>query len=130
MLTSNQLSRRVLIADDDPVIRRLVTSALEHEGFDVVAANDGSEAFRILQNDADFRAAILDMKMPNLEGLDLIRHMRTEKRLMRIPTVVITGETDLNVMSESFAAGAVLFLNKPFTREQLHITLGMVLSKN
>lgn len=111
-------SARILVADDDPVIRHLVTACIEKEAYSVVAAADGREAFRILQMDSDFKAAIFDMMMPNIAGLDVIRYMRTEKRLMRIPILMITSEPDLKLTGESFAAGASLFLPKPFTTEQ------------
>ena len=128
MSTGTQHSKRVLVADDDPVIRLLVTSAVHREGFDIVAVNDGREAYRILQSDADFKAAIFDMMVPRLKGLDIVRFMRTEKRLMRIPALMITSEQDLKLMSDSFSAGAALFLRKPFTAEQLQTTLRILLS--
>lgn len=119
-------SRRILVADDDPVIRHLLTSIVKKEGYVPVPVNDGREAYRLLQTDADFRAAIFDMMMPHLGGMDVIRHMRTEKRLMRIPVVMITAEQDLKTMQDSFAAGATVFLSKPFTPEQLQFTLRML----
>ena len=129
MFTITETTRRVLVADDEPVIRKLVTCALEPEGFNAVIATDGREASRILQTDADFKGAIFDMMMPNLKGLDVIRYMRTEKRLMLIPAMMISSEQDLKLMSDSFAAGAVLFLPKPFTQDQLHTTLRMLLKR-
>ena len=110
---------RILLADDDPVIRHLVKSILRKEGHEVVVAHDGREAIRTLQTDANFSAAIFDMMMPHIEGIDIIRHMRTEKRLMRIPVMMITSEQDLKLMTNSFAAGATVFLPKPFTPETL-----------
>ena len=83
-------SLRVLVADDDPVIRRLITGIVEREGYTAVIAEDGRVAYRILQTDADFCGAIFDMMMPNLNGLEVIRYMRTEKRLMYhcLPAVI------------------------------------------
>jgi DNA-binding NtrC family response regulator len=130
MFTTTKQTKRVLVADDDPVIRQLVTSAVQDAGFEVVAANDGREAYRILQADSDFKAAIFDMRMPHLEGVEIIRFMRTEKRLMRIPAMIITSERDLKLMAESLSAGALLFLHKPFTAAQLQVTVGMLLNKN
>ncbi len=121
------ISKRVLIADDDPVIRCLLSSAVTSEGYVAVAVNDGRAAFKTLQSDADFTAALFDMSMPGLNGIDLIRHMRTEKRLKRIPVMLITAEQDLKVMSDSFAAGAVAFLAKPLTAEKLQNALRMLL---
>jgi len=121
------LTKRVLVADDDPVIRRLLTSAVTSEGYIAVAVEDGRAAFRMLQTDADFTAALFDMRMPGLNGIDLIRHMRTEKRLQRIPVMLITAEDDLKVMSDSFAAGAVAFLSKPLTVDKLQNALRVLL---
>src|SRR2546423_9395692 len=123
-------SQRTLVADDDPVIRLLVTSIVKREGYTVVVVNDGREAYRILQRDADFGAAIFDMMMPHLEGIEIIRHMRTEKRLMRIPVMMITSESDFKLMKNSFDAGATVYLPKPFTTTQLLIMLRMLVSKN
>ena len=120
-------TKRVLIADDDPVIRRLLSAAVTSEGFTAVVVEDGRAAFRVLQSDADFTAAVFDMTMPGLNGIDVIRHMRTERRLQRIPVMLITADQDLKVMSDSFAAGAVAFLSKPLTLDKLQTALRMLL---
>jgi CheY-like chemotaxis protein len=123
----SHLTKRVLIADDDPIIRRLLSSAVTSAGYTAVVVDDGRAAFRMLQSDADFIAALLDLRMPGLNGIDLIRHMRTEKRLQRIPVLLITAEQDLKVMSDGFAAGAVAFLSKPLTVDKLQTALSMLL---
>ena len=122
-------SVRILVVEDDAVIMRMVTDVLEKEGYTTVPARDGREAYRILHTDAEFAAAIFDMNMPHLKGLDLIGHMQTEKRLRRIPVMVMTAERDLTLCSEIFAAGAALFIQKPFTPAQLHIMLRLLVSK-
>lgn len=118
---------RVLVADDDPVMRHLVTTMVKQQDCEVVLANDGREAYRILQSDSQFRAAILDMTMPFLEGLDLIRYMRSERRLMRIPIMMITAQQDIKLMANSFSAGATAFLPKPFTPDQLQSAIRMLI---
>jgi len=118
---------RVLIADDDPVIRHWLTSILEGEGHGVVSMNDGRDAYRLLQGDADFAGAVFDMSMPYLEGSDLIRFMRTEKRLVRIPVMLITAESDIKLLAKGLAAGATILLPKPFTRKRLEQMLRMML---
>lgn len=123
-------SRRILLAEDDPVIRHLATALIGQEGYEVVSVADGREAFRTLQSDADFKAAVFDMTMPHLEGLDLVRFMRTEKRLMRIPVLVVTAEKDIKLMAVSFAAGATAFLPKPFTPAQLRNALRLLLGNS
>ena len=122
-------SRRILVADDDPAILRLVTAIVEKEGYQVVPAKDGREAYQILQKDSDFIAGIFDVMMPHIQGPELVRHMRTEKRLMRIPVMMMTAEQNPKLSSDSFAAGAVVFLPKPFTTAQLQIMLRMLISK-
>jgi DNA-binding response OmpR family regulator len=119
--------KRVLVADDDPVMRHLVTTTLKQQEYEVVVANDGREAYRILQTDSQFRAAIFELTMPYLEGLDLIRYMRSERRLMRIPIMMITAEQDIKLMASSFSAGAAAFLPKPFTPDQLQSAIRILL---
>jgi DNA-binding response OmpR family regulator len=124
----SQCSKRILIADDDPVMRHLLTSIVRKEGYDAIVVDDGREAYRILQSDADFRAGIFDMMMPHLEGLDIVRYMSTEKRLRRIPVMMISSEGDLHLMAKSFTAGATVFLAKPFNPDQFQSTLRILLA--
>lgn len=121
-------SQRVLVADDDPIIRRMVTRLVKMEGYEPVVVEDGGAAFRLLQSDSNFCGAVFDMMMPHLEGLDVIRFMTTEKRLLRIPVMMITSERDLKLMANSFAAGVTVFLPKPFTTEQFQSTFRLLLT--
>ena len=130
MFSLKTSSRRVLVADDDPVTRHLVSSIIQKQGYTVVAVNDGGEAVRVLRTDSDFCAAIFDMMMPHLEGTEVSRFMTTEKRLMRIPVLMITSEQDINLMATSFAAGVTLFLSKPFTTVQFESTFKLLLKTN
>jgi len=125
----NKQGRRILVADDDPAILRLVKTILEKENYSVVTARDGREAYKILQNDQNFTAAVFDVVMPHISGPELVRHMKTEKRLMRIPVMMMTAEQDPKLSSDSFSAGAVVFLPKPFTTAQLQIMLQMLIGK-
>jgi CheY-like chemotaxis protein len=124
------ISRRILVADDDPVIRHLITCLVEKEHYEAVVVNDGKEAYRILQTNDNFCAAIFDKMMPHLQGLDVIRFMRTENRLKQIPVLMITSERDVQLMAESFAAGVTLFLPKPFTAQQFQSTLRLLLNSS
>ncbi|MEK6282164.1 MAG: response regulator [Acidobacteriota bacterium] len=127
--TSDKDNRRILVADDDPAILRLVTAILEKEKYSVVAARDGREAYKILQSNQQFTAAIFDVVMPHISGPELVRFMKTEKRLMSIPVMMMTAEQDPKLSSDSFSAGAVVFLPKPFTTAQLNIMLQMLIGK-
>lgn len=128
-LTAGKLDQRILVADDDPAILRLIQTILEKDGYRVVTARDGREAYKILQRDTDFIAGILDVVMPQISGPELVRYMKTEKRLMSIPVMMMTAEQDPKLSSDSFAAGAVVFLPKPFTTAQLQTMLQMLIGK-
>jgi DNA-binding response OmpR family regulator len=128
--TEGAARRRILVADDDPVVRHLVASIIRREGCTPVTVEDGREALRILHTDSGFGAAVFDMMMPHLEGTDIIRHMRTEKRLMRIPVILMTSETALKLMQDGFEAGATVYLPKPFMSAQLQSLLRLLLAKS
>ena len=116
---------RILVADDDPDVLRAVKIVLESEGFTAVTAPDGKEAYKLLQSEEPFAAAILDLIMPHIEGRDLVRYMQSERRLMKVPVIIMTTELNARLSSDSFSAGAVAFLPKPFTDQQLKTMLRM-----
>lgn len=121
---------QVLVADDDPAILRLVKTIVEKEGFTVVTARDGREAYKLLVSGDTFAAAIFDVVMPFIQGTELVKHMQSEKRLMKIPVIMMTAEQNPRLPSESFASGAVAFLPKPFTPVQLQTMLRMFVKKD
>jgi CheY-like chemotaxis protein len=121
--------QQILVADDDPAILRLVKAVVETEGFTVITARDGKEAYKILQSGEPFAAAIFDVVMPFIQGTELVRYMQSEKRLMKIPVIMMTAEQNPRLSSDSFAAGAVAFLPKPFTNSQLKMMLKMFIQK-
>ena len=67
--------------------------------------------------------------MPHIQGPELVRYMKTEKRFMNIPVMMMTAEQDPKLSRDSFAAGAVVFLPKPFTAVQLQTMLRMLVGK-
>jgi len=118
---------RVLVVDDDPLTGQLLVAIGEREGYHVVSVDDGRQAYRMLKSDANFTAAVFNMTMPNLNGVDIVRYMKTEKRLMRIPVVIVAGDHGLRLIADSFAAGALAFLPKPFTTEKLARTIRLAI---
>ncbi len=120
---------RVLIVEDDPIIRRLVIGIVEEAGYTTVKAQDGREAYKILEKDSDFVGGIFDIKMPFIEGPDLIKHMMTRKGLMKIPVLIITSDESQKAHSDSLSAGERLFLQKPFTRVKLKSILNTLFAK-
>ena len=127
---SQSESLQILVADDDPAILRLVKAIVEKEGYTVVAARDGREAYKLLQSGEKFVAAIFDVVMPHIQGPELARYMQSEKRLLKIPIMMMTAEQNPKLSSDSFAAGAVVFLPKPFTTSQLQVMLRMLIAKS
>ena len=124
-----QPPKQIIIADDDPAILRLVKAILEKEGYTVISAKDGKEAYKILQSGEQFHAAVFDVVMPYIQGTELVKYMQTEKRLKDIPVIMMTAEQNPRFTSDSFQAGAVAFLPKPFTTTQLKVMLQMFLQK-
>jgi CheY-like chemotaxis protein len=120
---------QILVADDDPAILRLVKAIVEKEGYVVISARDGREAYKLLTSGEQFVAAIFDVVMPYIQGTELVKHMQSEKRLMKIPVIMMTAEQNPRLSSESFASGAVAFLPKPFTTAQLQTMLRMFVRK-
>ena len=125
MSNKKRQPQRILVADDDTQVLRQVTAVLEAEGFTAITANDGKEAYKLLQSEEPFAAAILDIVMPHIEGRDLVRYMQSERRLMRVPVIIMTTELNARLSSDSFSAGAAAFLPKPFTDSQLKTMLYM-----
>jgi CheY-like chemotaxis protein len=128
-LSDNSAKGKILVADDDPAILRLIKMILEKEGYEVIGARDGKEAYKFLQDHDDILAAVLDVVMPHIAGPELVRFMKTEKRFMKIPVMMMTAEQDPKLSRESFAAGAVVFLPKPFSTVQLQTMLRMLIGK-
>ncbi len=124
-----QNSTPVLVADDDPAILRLVKAIVEKEGYRVVTARDGKEAYKLLKSEEKFGVAIFDVVMPYIQGTELVKFMQSEKRLMNIPVIMMTAEQNPKLSSDSFSAGAVAFLPKPFTAAQLKTMLHMFAQK-
>ena len=85
---------------------------------------------RCCTQDSRFSAAIFDMMMPHMQGLDLILYMKGDERLCRIPVGMITAEQDPKIWDNSVAAGASVFLPKPFTPPQVQMMLRMLVSKS
>ena len=128
-MSENTSKGRILVADDDPAILRLIKAILEKEGFIVTTARDGKEAYKVLQESAAITAAVFDVVMPHIAGPELVRYMKTEKRFMNIPVMMMTAEQDPKLSRDSFTAGAVVFLPKPFTTAQLQTMLRMLVGR-
>jgi DNA-binding response OmpR family regulator len=110
---------KILAADDDPSILRLIKAVAEQEGYDVITARDGREALQLLFSDDLYAAAIFDIIMPHVQGIELVKYIQSDSRVSQVPIIIMTAEQGADLMAQSFASGAVAFLPKPFSIQQL-----------
>lgn len=122
--------KRILIVDDDPMIRSLVQAILEGEGFEVVAADDGPKGIEILDAEPrpiNFSLVVLDVMMPGMNGLDVLTRMRIHPHTQKLPVVMLTGEDKAEDIMAGYSVGADYYITKPFTRQQLLYGINLVL---
>jgi two-component system chemotaxis response regulator CheY len=109
------VTRTILIVDDDASIRRLIATTLEDvSGYRLVEAGDGAEAVERAR-EARPQIVFLDIEMPGVNGIEACRRMRSEPRTADATIVMLTGETGAAAERSAQAAGADLFLTKPFS---------------
>ena len=120
------MSARVLIADDDRAIRDALTRALGLEGYDVVQAADGNTALSLIES-AQPDVAILDVMMPNIDGLTVCRVLRAERN--RLPVLMLTARTETPDRVAGLDAGADDYLAKPFDLDELLARLRALLRR-
>lgn len=126
--TPGRARKRILIADDDTEMRRLVVRALRYEGYDLVEADSGSALLDALVDQmllhtqaVPFDLVISDLRMPGLTGMDVLRWLRSEDWVL--PYILITGFGSSAVEHEALWAGADAILQKPFELEHLRATV-------
>jgi two-component system chemotaxis response regulator CheY len=109
------VTRTILIVDDDESIRRLIATTLEDvSGYRLEEASDGDEAVD-LALDSLPQIVFLDLEMPRVDGIETCRRMRSEPALAEAKIVVLTGDSGAVAERSAQAAGADLFLTKPFS---------------
>jgi two-component system, OmpR family, copper resistance phosphate regulon response regulator CusR len=107
---------RILIAEDEPRIASFLEKGLRANGFTTTVVDDGRTAAAYAR-DADFDLLILDLGMPGLHGLDVLRELRA--RGERLPVVILTASDELETTVDGFAKGADDYVTKPFRFEEL-----------
>jgi two-component system, NtrC family, sensor kinase len=112
----------VLIADDDSVSRRLLQSYLQKWGYEVTAAQDGADAWDLFGR-GSFPMIITDWMMPELDGLGLLRLVRSAQRPGYVYALLVTAKSEKEDLVEGMEAGADDFLTKPFDRDELRVRL-------
>ncbi len=115
--------RRILVADDDPVSRRLLESKLKKWGYDVVTAERGEEAFDLLRADGGPQLAVLDWMMPGLDGLEICRRLRALHQEPYTYVILLTARAEREDLVHGMDAGADDYMVKPFHPEELEVRL-------
>ena len=118
---------RVLVADDDPQMRRLVRSILERDGYEVTEAGDGLDALEQVENKA-FDLMLLDIDMPRLDGLGVLEELRARIKTLGVPVIVLTARTD-DTETRVLDLGAQDFLTKPVQPNSLQARVKAVLRR-
>ena len=113
---------KVLVADDDPVSRRLLQNYLQKWGYEVTVATNGAEAWQFFEQNV-FPVVISDWMMPELDGPDLIRRIRLCSNANYVYTILLTARSQKEDLVEGMEAGADDFVSKPFDRDELHVRL-------
>ena len=109
---------RILIVDDSPDNLRLLTTVLKHAGLVARPVTSGRQAIKAAEADPP-DLVLLDVRMPEMSGLDVCRWFKQDERLRNIPVIFISGLQSREDKIEGFRAGAVDFVSKPFVEEEV-----------
>jgi two-component system alkaline phosphatase synthesis response regulator PhoP len=110
----------VLVADDEPHIGRIIKMKLEQGPFRVSLAYDGQEALDFINGEDQVDLAVLDLMMPKLSGLDVLKQVRDQERFKSLPCIILTAGGDAKHERDALALGATEFLTKPFSPKKLY----------
>ena len=116
---------RLVVADDDPVTRRLLEGVLSKLGFQVVLAKDGTEALAILTGEDPPPLAILDWMMPGMTGIDVCRKLRHRASSGPTYVLIVTSREQTEDLVAALDAGADDYVTKPFQVEELKARVGV-----
>jgi two-component system, chemotaxis family, chemotaxis protein CheY len=118
---------RALVVDDSKAIRVVLKKMLTEGGFeDLSEAAHGAEAMEVLANGPAPDVILVDWNMPEMNGLEMIRAVRSNPELRRIPIVMVTTETEYSQVVKALAAGASEYVMKPFTKDIIMDKLDML----
>jgi DNA-binding response OmpR family regulator len=114
---------KILVADDDPVFQMLLTHMLTEWGYDVLVAADGNEAWKQVRSQGGPRLAIVDWVMPGLDGLEVCRRVRAERKNDYVYILLMTAKNKSSDLLTVMEAGADDYVTKPFDTEELRLRL-------
>jgi two-component system chemotaxis response regulator CheY len=110
---------KVLVVDDSAIMRKVIEQILEMLGHEAVPAANGVEAFERLKEHDDVKLILLDWNMPEMNGIEFLRAVKTQPVVSKIPVIMLTTESERRKMIEAIEAGAKHYLTKPFQPETL-----------
>jgi two-component system phosphate regulon response regulator PhoB len=118
----------ILIADDNPDSIMVLRTILESSGYTVLTAGNGREALSTMKRQLP-DAVLLDVMMPELSGIDVLKHMRSDAATARVPVILVTAKGQDDDLLDGYQHGADYYITKPCTAKQLLYGLSMVLGK-
>ncbi|MGW8266672.1 MAG: response regulator [Longimicrobiales bacterium] len=118
---------RILVADDEPHIRRVLVTILEAGGFLVDQVSDGTEAVTRLSGDTPYQMALLDIMMPGFTGLEVLEQVRPLPHRRELAVVVLTAKGQDADREAAFGLGARAFVTKPFSPKKLLARINQIL---
>lgn len=121
------MSKRILIIDDEPHIRRMMRLALETAGYEVAEAEDGSKGIELYGNGAAWDGVVLDQRMAGIDGLETLRQLKIRDANARI--VMVTAYASIELAVDAMKLGATDFVRKPMTPETLRNAVAAALAK-
>jgi DNA-binding response OmpR family regulator len=110
----------ILVADDEPHIGRIIKMKLEQGPFRVSLAYDGQEAIDMVNNGEQLDLVLLDLMMPKLSGLDVLKQIREQEKFRSLPCIILTAGGDAKHERDALELGATQFLTKPFSPKKLY----------
>jgi DNA-binding response OmpR family regulator len=110
----------ILVADDEPHIGRIIKMKLEQGPFRVSLADDGQEALDFINSSEQLDLVLLDLMMPKLSGLDVLRRIREQEKFKSLPCIILTAGGDAKHERDALELGATQFLTKPFSPKKLY----------
>jgi two-component system, chemotaxis family, chemotaxis protein CheY len=116
---ANSEGTKILIVDDSMAMRMSMNDVLSRNGFTVLEATDGENALEILATERDVALVLTDLNMPRLDGIGLLRSIRSERRYLALPVIMQTTEAQSSVITMARQAGATGWLIKPYGEEDL-----------
>jgi CheY-like chemotaxis protein len=120
---------RILVVDDDPILREFASVYLSSPMSQVECVPDAMSALRALSQH-EFDVVLIDIEMPGMNGLELVQRVRADEKLRAIPIVMLTSHEDINSIDQAYIAGATSFTNKPVNWRQLSYQLCNVIRAN